>query len=58
MWMLVLVLGLGGIAVAVLAWYLQWRKAKRVEHERLWQQHHDWQEHSQRDVRKGTAEVP
>lgn len=44
MWMLVLVVGLGGIAVAVVAWYVQWRKTRRVEHARRWQEHHDWQD--------------
>ncbi len=51
MWLLVLVLGLGGIAVAVFVWYLQWRKDKRIERARLWRQHHDWQEHSHQDSR-------
>ena len=51
MWLLVLGLGLGGIALAVLAWYVQWRRAKRVEHARLWREHHDWQEHSHQDSR-------
>lgn len=49
MWLLVLVVGLSGIAVAVFTWYVQWRKARRIEHARLWREHHDWQETTKRD---------
>lgn len=49
MWLLVLLLGLGGVGTAVLMWYLQWRKARRVEHARLWQEHDDWVQQSRQD---------
>lgn len=51
MWLLVLVLGLSGIAVACLTWFVRWRRARRIEHERLWRQHHDWQQQSRHDSR-------
>ena len=41
--LLVLVLGLSGIATAVLVWYVRWRRERRAEQARLWQQHRDWQ---------------
>lgn len=41
--LLVLVLGLSGIATAVLVWYVRWRRERRAEEARLWQQHREWQ---------------
>lgn len=49
MWLVVLFLGLGVVGTAVLLTYLQWRKAKRLEHARLWQQHDDWLRKSRQD---------
>ncbi len=48
MWWLLLVLGLGGLSLAVLAWWFQTRKARRVERARLWLEHNDWVERSSR----------
>lgn len=44
--LLVLVLGLSGIATAVLVWYVRWRRARRAEEARLWRQHREWLEAS------------
>ncbi len=49
MWLLVLVMGLSGVATAVLVWYVRWRRAKRAENARLWQQHQEWLEASERN---------
>ncbi|MFT3718956.1 hypothetical protein [Pseudorhodoferax sp.] len=43
MWLLVLVLGLGGLGTAVGVGYVQWRKARRRERARLWRVHDEWQ---------------
>lgn len=49
MWLWVLVLGLSGVATAVLVWYVRWRRARRAETARLWQEHQAWLEASQRN---------
>ncbi|WP_156374445.1 hypothetical protein [Pseudorhodoferax sp. Leaf274] len=41
--LLVLVLGLSGIATAVLIWYVRWRRERRAAEALLWQQHREWQ---------------
>ena len=52
MWLLVLVLGLGAVSVAVLTWYVQWRRRCRLEEERLWQQHEEWLRNSRDNLLK------
>jgi hypothetical protein len=47
--LLVLVLGLSGIATAVLVWYVRWRRERRAAEARLWQQHRDWLQMSERE---------
>jgi hypothetical protein len=49
--LLVLVLGLSGIATAVLVWYVRWRRQQRAEEARLWRQHREWLEASEGEHR-------
>lgn len=49
--LLVLVLGLSGIATAVLVWYVRWRRQQRAEEARLWRQHREWQDASESEQR-------
>jgi hypothetical protein len=51
MWLWVLVLGLSGVAAAVLVWYVRWRRAKRAAETLRWHQHQEWLRESERGQR-------
>lgn len=51
MWLWVLVLGLSGVAAAVLVWYVRWRRAKRAAETLQWRQHQEWLKESERRSR-------
>lgn len=48
MWLILLMVGLGGLALTVYAWYVFTRKQRRSERARPWREHQDWVERSSR----------